>query len=81
MLIAFEKPYYILIYNSICESAVTVSQFNLPTDVAVSVVTMYTLVYSGHVGYNKNNDITSLKVEHQHSNHAKQIIQTVGETS
>ena len=32
-----------------------VSQFNLPTDFAVSVVTMYTLVYSSHVEYDKTN--------------------------
>ena len=40
----------------------TVSQFNLPTDFAVRVVTMHALVYSGHVKYDKNNDIMSSKV-------------------
>ena len=37
-------------------------QSDLPTDVAVSIVTMYTLVYLGYVEFDKNNDITSLQV-------------------
>ena len=49
-----------MIYNSPFESIV--SHFNLPTDVGVSVVTMHTLVYSSHVKYDKDNEISSLKV-------------------
>ena len=47
-------------YNSPCES--TVSQVNLPTEFAVRVVTMHTLIYSGHVKYDKNNDVVIPKV-------------------
>ena len=39
-----------------------VSQFNLPTDVAVNIVTMHTLLYSGLDDYDTNNDIISTKV-------------------
>ena len=41
--------YYNLLYNSPCESAV--SQFNVPTDFAVKVVTMHTLLYGGNIEY------------------------------
>ena len=60
MLTEFQKSYFILKGNSPCESAV--SQFNLSTDFAITVVTMHTLVYSSHVAYDKNNDLTSAKV-------------------
>ena len=48
------------IWISQCESAVF--QINQPSDFAVRVVTMHTLLYSGHVRYDKNNDIMSPKV-------------------
>ena len=38
-----------------------VSQFNLPTDFAVSMFTMHTIVYSSHAEYDKNSDIISTK--------------------
>ena len=49
--------YYILICNSPCETAV--SQFNVTTDFAVKVV--HTSLNSGHVEYDKSNDIMSTK--------------------
>ena len=60
MLTKVQKSYYIFICNPPCESAV--SQVNLPTDFAVKVGTVNTLILGGHVEYDKNNDITSIKV-------------------
>ena len=44
--------------NSLFDSAV--SQFNLPTDLAVRLVTAHK--YASHIEYDKNNGITNLKV-------------------
>ena len=61
MLTEFQKSYFILKSKSPCESAV--SQFNLATtEFTVRVVAMHTLVYSGHVEYDKDNDTMSPKV-------------------
>ena len=60
MLTEFYKSNFTLTCNLPCESAVY--KFNLPSDVPVRVVTMHTWVDCGHVNYDKNNDITSPKV-------------------
>ena len=46
--------------TELCESAV--SQVNLLADLCVQAVTMHTFVYSSHIEDDKNNDITSPKV-------------------
>ena len=51
---------HFFICSSPCKPAV--SQFNLPTDFAVKVVTTRTLLQGGCVEYDKNNNITSTKV-------------------
>ena len=49
-----------LICNAPCDSAVF--NFILSTDFAVTVITMHTLEYSGHVEYDRNNNIMNPKV-------------------
>ena len=60
MLTEFQKIYFILTYNSLYKFAI--SQFNLPHAFDVRLVTVHTLVFSGHVEHDKNNDIRIPKV-------------------